>query len=445
MIRPAGPASELLARECEWLAAREDLRGEQVLDEIVEQCRQPVRVMIAGDVSSGKSTLVNALLGRKMAATGRAEVTSEVTWYRHPALAGARLPAGPHRAVELAFPLADRLMLVDTPGLNTVSGQHLSTLRLLSVGDGSGVVAALVYLIISELLDAGYQRLAEFTAPTAAGLGNIVVVAGKAETVNEPPEQTERRIRAKDVPVRVVAVSQHLAMVARCGAITSEHVDIARLVLADTELRRFATYGWAQLDPAWAARGRSPEALAPLRALVPALGWLVTALPDAPADLDVPTLAACCEHASRLQQLESILGELADDGDLLTATVATERLRSWASRRGQQRGDLITGRLATLWQRSEFAVFPRRRAALLLSTSAMADIPDTDRAVAIALLRGQQPPDPEPSWPEFARRWHRRANSTFHGVLAADVAQIVATTVSRYLSTTRKTPCSNSC
>jgi len=42
-----------------------------------------MRVAVAGRVSSGKSTLVNALLGEERAATGQQEVTKVVTWLRY--------------------------------------------------------------------------------------------------------------------------------------------------------------------------------------------------------------------------------------------------------------------------------------------------------------------------------------------------------------------------
>ena len=42
-----------------------------------------MRVALAGRTSSGKSTLINALLGEKLAATAGRELTSVVTWLRH--------------------------------------------------------------------------------------------------------------------------------------------------------------------------------------------------------------------------------------------------------------------------------------------------------------------------------------------------------------------------
>ncbi len=42
---------------------------------------EPLRVAVSGSVSSGKSTLVNALLGQRIAAVDQGECTQLVTWF----------------------------------------------------------------------------------------------------------------------------------------------------------------------------------------------------------------------------------------------------------------------------------------------------------------------------------------------------------------------------
>ncbi len=59
----------------------------QNLEREFEQCRaslsQPMRVAIVGKIKTGKSTLMNALLGEQMVATGSQELTFNVNWLRY--------------------------------------------------------------------------------------------------------------------------------------------------------------------------------------------------------------------------------------------------------------------------------------------------------------------------------------------------------------------------
>jgi len=423
-------------------------------------------MMVAGDVSAGKSTLINALLGTALAQTGRAETTARLTWYRHPGLADDWLAGDRNHTVDVRFPLADRIILLDSPGLNTTSQAQRATLKVLSGREYDiGNAAALVYLVVSELSAQGYDRIAEFAtlSPNDIGdLGNIVLVAGKAETVKESSAgdparatetveqaalKTQRRLRPHRIPVRTVAVSQHLGMVARCRRVNANHVALVRGILGDAELRQFAAVGWHQLDDAWKARGRAKDELTPLRELFPSLNWLPTELPDA-TDLDVDALTACCGRVSRLRQLERILAELAEDADLLTATAARERLLRWASRLGEIRAQKIRERLDAPRTDPAFAGFDRRRAALLLSTSLMDHVSDADRATAIALLRDELPScsgaaGADVSWADAARRWQLRVNPKLYGDQASEVADIVAMNVSRQAARSKGRSCPN--
>ena len=53
------------------------------VDAIERRLDEPLRVAIAGRVKAGKSTLLNALVGERLAATDAGECTRIVTWYRH--------------------------------------------------------------------------------------------------------------------------------------------------------------------------------------------------------------------------------------------------------------------------------------------------------------------------------------------------------------------------
>ncbi|WP_460774509.1 dynamin family protein [Microbacterium sp. GXF7504] len=62
---------------------REDRVATRVLDDLDARLREPVRIAVAGMVKAGKSTLLNALIGERVAPTDAGECTRAVTWYRH--------------------------------------------------------------------------------------------------------------------------------------------------------------------------------------------------------------------------------------------------------------------------------------------------------------------------------------------------------------------------
>jgi len=53
-----------------------------VLQGTLDRLDGPLRVAIAGKVKAGKSTLLNALVGERLAPTDTGECTKVVTWYR---------------------------------------------------------------------------------------------------------------------------------------------------------------------------------------------------------------------------------------------------------------------------------------------------------------------------------------------------------------------------
>src|ERR1700712_3008053 len=85
--QPYGPVdlARMLSRD-----ARSELKaGSQLSAEVdaeLAACQrrldEPLRVALAGTLKSGKSTLLNALVGEEIAATDAGECTRLVTWYR---------------------------------------------------------------------------------------------------------------------------------------------------------------------------------------------------------------------------------------------------------------------------------------------------------------------------------------------------------------------------
>ena len=176
---------------------------------------EPLRVAIAGRVKAGKSTLLNALVGERLAATDAGECTRIVTWYRH--ALGYRVTADlrPTGSEELAFrredgelhidldgrpldsierievgwpsqKLAD-LTLIDTPGLASAderNAQRTAQALLDRGADGPGDADAVLYLMRhlhhtdSQFLEAFMDRSIAQASPV-----NAVVVLSRADEI----------------------------------------------------------------------------------------------------------------------------------------------------------------------------------------------------------------------------------------------------------------------
>jgi GTPase SAR1 family protein len=181
--------------------------------------QQPMRVAIVGLIKAGKSTLMNALLGEAVVATGTIETTFNVNWLRYgeqPSLKvhfkGNRPPESrpfkelaflTQRAeeqrqlltsikyIEVFFPneMLRMLQLIDTPGLESVHeddsqntrdfilthGHELSNVTLAETSNADAVL----YLFSQSISSSGASILEEFQGPlmgTATPLNSIGVL-----------------------------------------------------------------------------------------------------------------------------------------------------------------------------------------------------------------------------------------------------------------------------
>ncbi len=78
-----GPLSSSVATVCDELATQIGVEAGGQLRQISERLAEPLRVAIAGRLKAGKSTLVNALIGRRVAPTAVGECTRVVTRFRY--------------------------------------------------------------------------------------------------------------------------------------------------------------------------------------------------------------------------------------------------------------------------------------------------------------------------------------------------------------------------
>jgi hypothetical protein len=170
----------LLASVADLLVQAEPILGPAHgarLAELRARIDAPLRVAIAGKVKAGKSTLLNALVGEKVAPTDARECTKVVTWYRNSHLyrvtgvawdGGSNelrfrrtedeleIDLGTYHAddlqyVDVEWP-TDRLRdttLIDTPGLASISDDisMRSQRYLASDEQGPGEADAVIYLL----------------------------------------------------------------------------------------------------------------------------------------------------------------------------------------------------------------------------------------------------------------------------------------------------------
>lgn len=184
-----------------------------VLDELDRRLHEPLRVAIAGIVKAGKSTLLNALLGERIAPTDAGECTRVVTWYRyadtpsitlHPregqprrlpvrrvhgqlALDLAGLPPEDIDRIDIGWPsrVLRSVILIDTPGIASLSrAVSARSAAFLAPDDAPSSADAIVYLL--RHLHPSDVRFLEAFRDTAAGASrtvNAVAVLSRADEI----------------------------------------------------------------------------------------------------------------------------------------------------------------------------------------------------------------------------------------------------------------------
>ncbi|MDG2113589.1 MAG: dynamin family protein, partial [Actinomycetota bacterium] len=146
------------------------------LTDLSSRIGEPLRVAIAGKVKAGKSTLLNALVGERLAPTDAGECTTIVTWYRdgttyrvtmHQPEGVARqlrfrrednaldidlagTPAESVAYLEVEWPSAalNDITLIDTPGIDSISTDLAArTEGFLTPDAGPSVTDAVLYMM----------------------------------------------------------------------------------------------------------------------------------------------------------------------------------------------------------------------------------------------------------------------------------------------------------
>jgi 50S ribosome-binding GTPase len=398
---------------------------------MADQCRQPLRVAVTGDVSTGKSTLVNALLAQERARVCRRETTSEVTWYRHPALAPG-VSLGPrHRYEAVSFRLADRIILADTPGVNSrPEREQVTDAMLKGAATAAGSATVLLYLCHKTVSAGAKARIDQFSRLAAGVLGhgfNVVLVGAKADEggVDTADIAANLESEAGLLGAQAVPVAQQLAVVARTGALRLAHLATLRAIARDRDLREdYAPDGWDMLRLGWGLRERRDGDIEALWKLSPTTFAIVGSLLaiDAGNVRDVADLASLWEELSGLRALEDVLERLADDADVLTVNAVTGRLQRLGVQLGPERARMLRERLSELRGDTLFTGLEERTAALALRTRLFADVPEDERHEAMKLLAAVRP---RSAAQDLARRWRRRAAQPSRSTFARHIAGII--------------------
>lgn len=223
--RRPDPLSAAVAQMCTALQSQVCERTATGLREVLRRLSAPLQVAVAGRIKSGKSTLVNGLIGRRVAPTDIGECTRLVTRFQYgtvdrvevvfndgakqalpfdaeggiPADLGVDTEHVSHLEAYLTNAALRDLTVIDTPGLGSLDAASVArTEELLGTRRGdeaeldpvsrSAVAGAeaVLYVVTQTVRADDQQALASFTAATAsrdAGPVNAIAVLNKADTI----------------------------------------------------------------------------------------------------------------------------------------------------------------------------------------------------------------------------------------------------------------------
>ncbi len=145
-------------------AARDAVRDPLAAREIaalLERLEGPLRVAVAGRVKAGKSTLLNALVGERLAPTNAGECTRIVSWYLYGPAYRVDAVGTDGVRTELSFTRDDGALVIDLGGLSAGDTERLEirwpagALRSMTLIDTPG---------LASLDDATSTRTRDFLA-----------------------------------------------------------------------------------------------------------------------------------------------------------------------------------------------------------------------------------------------------------------------------------------
>jgi len=386
---------------------------------------EPLRVAIVGRISAGKSTLVNALVGQRVAPTDARECTKLVTWYRygpvplyrvvhddgstteHPLPADGRLPSNvgveprdPVRiAVELPCPLLRELTLIDTPGLGSPDRDGGgSTHDLLSHGRSTAALPQADALIV--LLGADGARdyeVAAVTEPvTALGLPAIGALSRADSGPGPDPIAASAAVArglASDLTGIVTEVRPLAGLIAETaltGSLGDADVSVIRVLAAlDAADRRRVLRTPDRFRAA--EHVGTPAARRRLLGLLGITGVRMAAEAIDRGAHDADAIADALRSRSGIDELrQQLLEHFARRTDLLKAAASISAIGRLGFGRSEHRGSAVVAALVETAER--VALSPHMRLLDLMRAKAQVDagqlaLPDDLRADLARLVR----------------------------------------------------------
>lgn len=185
----------------------------ELLDGYARRLREPLRVAVAGIVKAGKSTLLNALIGERIAPTDAGECTRAITWYRYAPTAAITMHLVDGTAVRLpvrrvegrldldlqGHPVEDvawidvgwpseslrSTILIDTPGIASVTRTNSArSMKFLVPENSPSAADAIVYLLRHvHSSDVSFLRAFHDTVAGPSSTVNAVAVLSRADEI----------------------------------------------------------------------------------------------------------------------------------------------------------------------------------------------------------------------------------------------------------------------
>lgn len=274
-----GPLTTGIATLCNEIVTKMSSGAGGQLQQIGNRLNDPLRVAIAGRLKAGKSTLVNALIGRRVAPTAAGECTRVVTRFRYgpadridvvtrdgarhslpldedgmvPSRLGVPAARVAHVDVTLTSDRLRDLTVVDTPGLSStdVASSERAEEAVGIDPDSAGEVAAAeaVVYVFTQAVRADDRRALESFHAASARLAtspiNAIGVLGKVDTLTGgagDPWPTAGPLADQQAGLLARTVSD----VVPVAALLAETAEAGRLTAAD----RDALAALAALPPA---------------------------------------------------------------------------------------------------------------------------------------------------------------------------------------------------